>query len=1520
MNKKGSKIQRILKALFKTVIFTIFGLIALILLFGLISRNSTVQTFLINYLSEKVQERFDVDIEIDEFYFSGLRTLNLENVLIRDHKNDTLIFVQELNTNLSLNTLINSKSLDLDETHLYKPEFHLHKYQGDTSFNINYFVRKLYKKKPTDTVKGVEIVGNDIKLDSGLFVLRNFQDSNYIRDKFDHNHFSLHNITAELNELYILKDSVRIDIESMVMKEYFKQKTIHFRKSLYTEVSGDITLEQLDLDFGKSNVSGPYLHFYANEFADWVDFNEKVSLDLDIENSKIHTEDLAYFGLELIKRPLSLIISGNAKGKVNSMNLKNLDIKYADGSFFRGNANIDGLPDIENTFMAISIQDAKIKSSLINRFSDSVRLEKQLNNLSFFQVNGKFEGFYYDFVADGNFNTALGSFKTDINFKLPSNAPARYSGSLSTRNFDMGKLISRPDYVQKINLDASINGKGLDVSTADMQMNANFFNSSINGYVYDSISFSAFLKENLFDGRFHVEDPSLKFDLEGLIDLNENAELIDIKGQLKFADLKNINLSDKYGFLRCNFDVDFQGLNLDETQGIGKVKSLEAIYDEKYLLLDSLTVDSKLENEKREILIDSELFKGEFKGNFKIRDLIADLEMLFTEYKIQLENNQEIISDYYANKKKREKPYSMDWNLNLYDINPVSSLFIPEVYLAKNSNISGHIFMGNTQIFNVFSEIDTIVYDNRIYLQNEFDLSSSKFSDSSSIIAFLLIDSEKQILSEFLEGDILNLEAVWNNRELELEGAFKQSGTDNYARINALGKFKRDSTRIVFKDTDFRVFDSKWSLSPDNEILISNEKVYIESVELNTKSEKIEVEGIVSNDPLDKLKLKLNGFKLRNLEPIINRKIYGILNTELEISNIFNQIQTYGTVSANDLTIEGFLIGDIEGSTIYDDDKKAIILDYKVDRLGINAMQIKGDIKPIDDYFDFNVIALINDTKLNVIEPFTKGIFSELQGSGSGFLNLQGNSKLPEIRGRLKVEKGGLLVNYLNTRYTFDDFLYFETDNISARNMVLKDANGNQAVLNGGIFHSGFRDMLLDLKATFNNFQILNTEVADNSLYYGIANASGNMSILGSFEDLEINANLESEKGTFIHIPTDSYVEIEKENHISFLSEKKEEEDIEKDDKEEVDLSGLSMNLNLSMDNNARMEIIFDRQTGDIIRGTGKGDLNLEIDTRGDFNMFGYYEIEEGSYNFTLLNVVNKEFNIKPGGRISWAGDPYQGELDLTGTYSQNVSLRPIMVSADSIFLSSPQSARRSPVNVNLDLTGPILSPAFEFGIDISDPPIFQGYDFNNDLLAFQNRIQNDQDELNRQVFSLIVLRQFSQSGGNISQPAGRNLSELFTNQLSTYLSSVDDNLEINFDLSGLSPEALADLQLRLSYSFLEGRLRVTREGGFTNATNETSARSIIGDWTVEYTLTQDGRLKAKMFNRNNANVFQPGARSTNTTGVSILYTKSFDEFTEFLAREERKNQKQEKRNSEDSKKNLRKPEEEERGKSTEQW
>jgi hypothetical protein len=114
----------------------------------------------------------------------------------------------------------------------------------------------------------------------------------------------------------------------------------------------------------------------------------------------------------------------------------------------------------------------------------------------------------------------------------------------------------------------------------------------------------------------------------------------------------------------------------------------------------------------------------------------------------------------------------------------------------------------------------------------------------------------------------------------------------------------------------------------------------------------------------------------------------------------------------------------------------------------------------------------------------------------------------------------------------------------------------------------------------------------------------------------------------------------------------------------------------------------------------------------------------------------------------------------------------------------------------------------------------------------------------------------------------------------------VDENLEIDVDLTSLDQDAFNTFQMRLSYTFLDGRLKVSRDGGFSNYDEQTDdVSAVVGDWTVEYLITPDGKLRVKMYNKTNYNIVNraQGDQNNTTAGFSLEYTRSFDQFRELL-------------------------------------
>jgi hypothetical protein len=68
--------------------------------------------------------------------------------------------------------------------------------------------------------------------------------------------------------------------------------------------------------------------------------------------------------------------------------------------------------------------------------------------------------------------------------------------------------------------------------------------------------------------------------------------------------------------------------------------------------------------------------------------------------------------------------------------------------------------------------------------------------------------------------------------------------------------------------------------------------------------------------------------------------------------------------------------------------------------------------------------------------------------------------------------------------------------------------------------------------------------------------------------------------------------------------------------------------------------------------------LNLHINPgNGIFNMYGDYTLIEGSFLFSLQNIISKKFIIESGSMIQWTGEPVDARLDINGTLATRFRL-----------------------------------------------------------------------------------------------------------------------------------------------------------------------------------------------------------------------------------------------------------------------
>jgi len=1470
--KVTEKILKALRVIFRLVLFLLLG----ILLIAASLQIPYVQTKVSKALTNYISKNTGFETSISKVRIRWWDAVSLNDVIIYDHYDSLMIDLEEVYIDFSIAGLFDRENPSLDQIKMESGNVRLLFHAGENYLNIAEFFSRINEllpaKKDSDKKSGKFSISNIYFKETSLDIIN--YNAEPVIEGFDYNNLLFRNLVADADDFYTQGPTIGMKVNYLRGVESTSGIVFQQLKTDFTYSSTFMEFDNLYLRSNRTEIKD-YLKFSYDSTESLSNFNEEVRILAKLDESALDIQDLKYFTDQIPDFEDRIFLSGEIEGTVNDLASEQLLIKFGQRSALFGKFQIDGLPDIENTFFQMSLMNSVLNSNdLAPYISDEAR--KEINKFRDIRFDSDFSGYLHFFTANGNFRTGIGNIIGRLNFKSEKGLPT-FSGRIETRNLDLGVLMEDRNRFQKVTMTGRVKGTGLTLETLLLEVDADIRSAGVNGYNYANIKTDATYGRDLFRGKITINDPHLKGEARGVLDVRDGKDSIRLNIKLDTAFLKELNFTETDAFVSGKVDMDTKGVTIDNIEGIARFSEVKLSYEGRNLYVDNFFFQSLFTDESRVISFNSDLLVAGISGDFKVQQLLTDVENLSQEYLSILTNSEEknILRTY-----KSPEPYSIDINLNFIDINPIINLLEPRATISKNTLIEGAFYQTpDNAVLNFFSSIDSIYFDGNYLFNTNLDFNTSKLNNSNEVLASFYVFSKKQELNSGLTFNNLAMEAIWDESNIDFSYSQDQLATGSYVRIKNEITIYPDHTTVVFEPSELKILDKSWSFDRENSIYISNNSFLFDNIKLFNNEQFISLNGTISPNPKDVLGLEINQLNLDFFNTLSLKEFEGTANGNFGLTGFFETFGINGQLNIDDLFINSFLIGNIEAATYFTE--KLVNLELTNTREGMDVISISGYFGSDDEQLELK--AKLNDANLSVLEPFLSDYITNLGGTVTGEFDIDGSLKFPVVTGSGKVNTGTLRVNYLNTNYTIDGNLVFNPNEINFRELNILDVNGNRARMRGGISHDYFSDFILDISSNLDNFQVLNTGVRDNDIFYGTAYATGTLNIFGAANNLDITARATSQPNTRIFIPLGSTSVQAQEDFITIINVRDTVRMVESQETvEKLAIQNVRMNFALDITPDAYTEIQIDPRTGENIQGRGRGVLTLNIDTQGNFSMQGTYEITEAKYNFSLYNVIRREFIVQPGGRISWFGDPYEGVLDIRAYYQESVSLQNLQ-NTQNASLEDPQMRRRWPLKVNMDLKGNLLSPDITFNFDFGEFPSegnIQTY-----ISAFQNRIANDEQEKNRQVFSVIMMRSLSPEGqfSGVSNIATSNLSQLLSSQLNSFIAQVDQNLEVDIDLANLDQSALETFQLRVAYTFLDGRLRVTRDGGFTDLQGNADLNSIAGDWQAEYLLTEDGRYRMRIYNRNNFNTFTSLslARNVATYGVSVSQNLAFNSFGE---------------------------------------
>lgn len=1478
--EKKSKVTEILLKAFKVLLrVTLLLIFGVVLIAGLL-QITFIQTRISRLLTDYISDNTGFRTAISKVQIRWWDAISLKEVTIYDQKDSLMVNLEEVFIDFSISAIIDKNNPSIDQIKLKKGNVRLLTHSEETRINISEFlfrINTLFVSGEKDPNReSVKFSIGNIYLENTSLDIINYS-ANPVTEGFDFNQLNFRNLIADADQFEIGEGLIAVKLNYMRGEEANSGLLFQQLRTDFTLAPTYMEFANLYLRSNKTEIKD-YLKLSYESIASLSKFNQEVEILSHLDESILDIKDLKFFSSQIPDFEDRIFLSGEIKGTVDNLSSDELLIRFGTKSALFGKFIIDGLPKIDSTFFQMSLLNSVLSSEDLAPYISEEAI-KEIDKFQDIRFDTDFNGYLHNFTAKGNFRTSIGTIIGRLNYRLIRNQP-HYKGRLELKNLDLGILMEDRETFQKVSMTGMVEGTGLSLENILLQVDADIKSAGINNYDFKDITTNATFGKDLFKGRLKVDDPNLKAEIYGVLDLREGKDSIRVMTKIDTAFLKEINLVDKESFVSGNIELDTKGITLDNIEGIAKFSDIQLSYEGKNLNIDNFFFQSLFTDHSRLISLNSDLLVAGISGKFKVRELVADVEKLARQYIAILTNTTDdptLLSNAGAS-----DPYQIDINLNFIDINPIINLFVPSTTISKNTIIEG-AFYNNAEniIFNLYSGIDSIYFNGNFLFDTNIDFNTSKMSSNNEVLASFYVFSRKQILTSGLTFNNLAMEAIWDDSKIDLSINQDQLSSNSYIRVKSEIELFRDHTSIVMLPSELKILEKTWNFDKDNQIYLANGLVQFENIKLFNEDQFVAINGEITADPEDVVSLDIHELKMDFLNTLSMQEFKGTANGLFAFNDFYGKIGVNGNLNIDDLLINNFVIGNIEASTYLEDD--LINLELTNYREGEKTIEVSGSLGRRDE--ELALKAQLNGASLSILEPFLSNYLTKMGGTLSGDFVVEGSLTSPVVLGTGRLKGGTTRINYLNTFYTIDGNIVFGPNEISFRELILKDINGNLNRMRGGIVHDGFTNFILDISSKLENFQVLNTSSKDNELFYGTAFVTGTLDIFGAANNLDLNAKTTTNPNTRIYIPLGSSSIQAQEDFINFINIRDTTRTISfEEGVEKLAINNVRMNFTLDVTPDAYTEIQIDPRTGENIQGRGRGILTLNIDTQGNFSMLGNYEITEAKYNFSLYNIIKREFIVQPGGRISWFGDPYEGVMDLKAIYQESVSLQNLQTSTSGSQLDDPQMRRRWPVKVIMDLKGKILSPEIAFDFDFSGFP--EG-NIQTYISAFKNRIANDEQEKNRQVFSVIMMRSFSPEGqfSGVSNLATSNLSQLLSSQLNNFIAQVDQNLEVDIDLATLDQSALETFQLRVAYTFLDGRLRVMRDGGFTDLQGNADLNSIAGDWQAEYLLTEDGRYRLRIYNRNNFNTFTSLSLSRNvaTYGMSISQNLSFSSFKELF-------------------------------------
>ncbi|MCM1292383.1 MAG: translocation/assembly module TamB domain-containing protein [Bacteroides sp.] len=1500
------RVYKILRALAVSLIALLFVLPAL--LYVALSMDS-VQSWICGKAEKELSTLLNMDVSVSEMDISPFNRMTLSGVSVKDSLGRPALAIERLGAGVNLWSLFTRDRIVVDYVELIGMDARLFRDSIGAPLNIQPAIDALSpkdkNKPPTKFDFGISTVV--IRQSQLAYDILNLP---HAEAGLDVNHLQINNLKADVLLPQLKNDDFIVDLRRLAFSEQCGLRVENVAGKFHvTAKSSDVKGFKIELPgslIALNDQRVAYDGFSAMKDA-WRHHDFDIKL---LPGSHIATTDIAPVVPQLSGMDMVFDAELDATGTLDALSINHLELKSNLGAELTVEGLVAGLLSDEGPIVDIPVLKAVFNSpralAAVMRFKDVDKNTRQLlGNLGDVTIDATLSGG----KSAGGVDAVLtaNGVKASLSGNYKKTASGRrdvmaVDGHLQIDDFDgsvvMGGLNSPLGRLTAFKgmVDAQMNiGSGLPDGNAEVLVESAVYA----GQQIDDLTLNVEKTGNDITGNLYVDNAMLFADADISANIGPHTKSLDLQAEIRELSLAMLGVDNSAHDRRLSIttNASLRGSSVDDVAGIISIdRILIEQKDKDDFEMDNILLEAIRGTDADTLRLTSQVADASVTGRFKLSTLADVGKAVISQTMPALVGKSDIALDHRILEKYVDTD-DLKYNVTLKTLQPIEPLVKLPIGVLQDVDIHGDLHSADRSM-SINVDAPFLSQGNKL-IENTAIMAGVTGSDSignpaRGHIYFTTTVPTKNgamtlVTTAQAQNDCVDSHLEWKvDRDRDFSGdisfatCFSRDSVGNLAtNINV------NTSRVVFNDT-------VWTIDAST-IAIHGKEIEVHNFRSWRDEQFITITGKVSESPADTIVVGLRDVNLDYVFETLDIQTAmfgGNVTGKVFATRLLTpepKIFTPG-LDVRALTYNHSLLGNALIRSEWINDSKGISLIAEISQPNGKRSFVDGVIYPMADSLNISFDA--DQLAIGFLKPYMSAFASDVSGYASGTARLYGTFKLIDLVGDVYGEDIALTLGFTNTTYTTTDSVHFRPGRIDLDNLEIKDKYGHTARLNGWVTHECFKSPRFEFRVTdARNLLVYDMPENNEFQWYGRVFGDGGANVSGrpGFVDISVDMTT-APNSTFTYVLSDA-LSAQDYNFITFRDRDQAKKDsiaainapplFVREFRERMansnqssDPSKYKMTFNITITPQALITLVMDPVGGDKIACHGSGILSMTYDsTNEDLRMNGTYTLADGKYNFTLQDIIIKEFEIEPGSSIAFNGDPYAAQLDITAKYRVKANLTDL----DESFLEDKELNRTAvPVDAMMMVRGDMRQPDISFDLDF--PTITE------ESRRKIRSIINTDEMMNRQIIYLLALSRFY-TPDYMNATRGNELvsvaSSTISSQLSNILGQLSDNWNIapNFR-SDRGDFSDMEFDVALSSRLLDNRLLFNGNLGYRD--KSLNNNSFIGDFDIEYLLNRSGSLRLKAYNRyNDQNYYLKSALTTQ--GVGIVFKRDFDNLFSWL-------------------------------------